>query len=84
MINYKKGKLIKKHLGENTPKWVIDNCIALLNEYEEIELDKYIQAKNNDISDIVIPSFFTCCKNIANATEMCKEQCEDCKMVYVG
>ena len=32
---------------------------------------------------IVIPSF-TCCKNIINATEICKKQCDDCKMVYVG
>ncbi len=37
MIATKKAKLIRKHLGENTPEWIVKNCIALLKEYEEIE-----------------------------------------------
>ena len=37
MIATKKAKLIKKHLGSNTPEWVVKNCMELLKEYEEIE-----------------------------------------------
>ena len=37
MIATKKAKLIRKHLGTNTPEWIVKNCIALLKEYEEIE-----------------------------------------------
>jgi len=37
MIATKKTKLIRKHLGVNTPEWVVKNCIDLLKEYEEIE-----------------------------------------------
>ena len=37
MIATKKAKLIRKHLGSNTPEWVVKNCIELLKEYEEIE-----------------------------------------------
>lgn len=40
MINTKKTKLIQKHLGSNTPEWVIANCIALLNEFEDIALEQ--------------------------------------------
>ena len=43
---------------------------------------QYIEL-NNLSQHLVIPSF-TCCKNIANPNEICKKQCEDCKMVYVG
>ena len=53
MINQKKKILIKKHLGENTPEWIINNCIAMLNEYEEVELDGYTKAKNNEALDLV-------------------------------
>lgn len=53
MINHKKKILIKKHLGENTPEWIINNCISMLNEYEEVELDGYTKAKNNEGLDLV-------------------------------
>ena len=67
MINYKKEQLIKKHLGANTPKWIIDNCIALINEFEEIEWLKVPQEQANvDNSerealhiDSVMPSLHT-------------------------
>ena len=58
MINHKKKILIKKHLGENTPEWIINNCIAMLNEYEEVELDGYTEAKNNEALDLVSESSF--------------------------
>ena len=54
MINHKKKILIKKHLGENTPEWIINNCIAMLNEYEEVELEEYTKAKNNESLHLVI------------------------------
>jgi len=38
MINYKKEKLIKKHLGVSTPDWIVQNCIKMLNEFEDISL----------------------------------------------
>jgi len=65
MINYKKEQLIKKHLGVNTPKWIIDNCIALINEFEEIEWLKVPQKQANDVDteqkalhiDSVMPRF---------------------------
>jgi len=38
MINFKKEKLIKKHLGINTPDWIVQNCIKMLNEFEDIAL----------------------------------------------
>jgi len=31
------AKLIKKHLGCNTAEWIVDRCIALLNEVESPE-----------------------------------------------
>lgn len=38
MINFKKEKLIKKHLGVATPDWIVHNCIKMLNEFEDIAL----------------------------------------------
>lgn len=38
MINFKKEKLIKKHLGINTPDWIVQNCIKMLNEFEDVAL----------------------------------------------
>jgi hypothetical protein len=38
MINFKKEKLIKKHLGIATPDWIVQNCIKMLNEFEDITL----------------------------------------------
>ena len=35
MINFKKEKLIKKHLGVLTPDWIVQNCIKMLNEFED-------------------------------------------------
>jgi hypothetical protein len=35
MINFKKEKLIKKHLGIATPDYVVQNCIKMLNEFED-------------------------------------------------
>ena len=35
MINFKKEKLIKKHLGVATPDWIVKNCIKMLNEFED-------------------------------------------------
>lgn len=29
-----KRDLIKKHLGGNTPEWIVDNCVRMLNEIE--------------------------------------------------
>jgi len=34
----KKRKLIKKYLGINTPDWVIQNSIKMLNEFEDMVL----------------------------------------------
>jgi hypothetical protein len=48
MIATKKAKLIRKHLGVNTPNWIVSNCIKLLNEYEEIELCNVPETKAND------------------------------------
>ncbi|MEE9374535.1 MAG: hypothetical protein V3V00_15880 [Saprospiraceae bacterium] len=33
---YIKESLIKKHLGINTPAWIIKNCISLLDEYSKL------------------------------------------------
>ena len=33
-----KEKLIKKHLGIATPDWIVQNCIKMLNEFEELAL----------------------------------------------
>jgi hypothetical protein len=30
--------LIKKHLGINTPQWIIDNCKSMLIEYDNINI----------------------------------------------
>ena len=30
-------ELIKKHLGINTPQWIIDNCKALLIEWDSLK-----------------------------------------------
>jgi hypothetical protein len=38
MINFKKEKLIKKHLGIATPDWIVQNCIKMLNEFEDVAL----------------------------------------------
>ena len=32
-------ELIKKHLGINTPQWIIDNCKALLIEWDSLKVD---------------------------------------------
>lgn len=37
-------ELIKKHLGSNTPQWIIENCKALLKEWDECK-DKYVDKK---------------------------------------
>ena len=45
MINFKKEKLIKKHLGISTPDWIVQNCIKMLNEFQDIELQYNEQKK---------------------------------------
>lgn len=40
MKTSEKERMIKKHLGHNTPKWVINNCLSLLTEFEEKEILK--------------------------------------------
>ena len=37
MTNFKKEKLIKKHLGIETPNWIVQNCIKMLNEFQYLE-----------------------------------------------
>lgn len=51
MINYKKRILIKKHLGVNTPDWVVDNCVGLLSEFEYLILIEYDPNKDDVLKD---------------------------------
>ena len=30
-----KIELIKHHLGKNAPDWILNNCLKLLNDFEE-------------------------------------------------
>lgn len=33
--------LIQKNLGDNTPQWIVDNCVKLLDDYKFAVIDEY-------------------------------------------
>jgi hypothetical protein len=43
-----KEKLIKKHLGINTPDWIVQNCIKMLNEFEDVTTRTF--AENQEVT----------------------------------
>ena len=49
MINFKKEKLIKKHLGIATPDWIVQNCIKMLNEFEDIALTIPVVSQQSEL-----------------------------------
>lgn len=76
MINYKKEKLIKKHLGINTPDWIVQNCIGLLNEFEDINLKNQEQALP---IHGVSKSFYCIDEGVKGEGYLCDKQCDGCK-----
>lgn len=65
MINFKKEKLIKKHLGVATPDWIVQNCIKMLNEFEDVALtipvvvDMLPKKNSKDFKDWLIDGGYT-------------------------
>ena len=41
MNEQEKEKLIKKHLGINTPDWIVQNCIKMLNDFEDYTVQHF-------------------------------------------
>ena len=69
MINFKKEKLIKKHLGIATPDWIVQNCIKMLNEFEALTIP-------------VVGSAFYCeNQKMVFRDEICLKQCDNCREI---
>lgn len=51
-------KLIKKHLRINTPQWIIENCKALLTEWDS---QKVYANKKQSTTPNIIKSVYECC-----------------------
>ena len=51
-------ELIKKHLGINTPQWIIDNCKALLIEWDSLKGDT--SERQLIIPDVRVHTYITC------------------------
>ena len=59
-------QLIQKHLGINTPQWLIDNCKAMLNEWatESVNTKEKELTTHGIITRFISQTFYIFHKNL--------------------